>query len=103
MLISNAGLVAMIRGANMSYSLVENETLKQYDSYCGGFNDRWDWKIYKLQALPRTKLLEILKIINDDRPEEPLYSHTNLQIIKCILNKTFNLFKTTASSAKSDS
>lgn len=41
--LTRSDLISLVKGTEPYYSIFENPLVKRCGSYCGGFNDRWDW------------------------------------------------------------
>lgn len=52
-------LVHMVLGCEPDYEVINELINRKLGSYCGGFNDRWDWNKYALEELSEQELFDL--------------------------------------------
>lgn len=66
--ITKKDLVRMVTGCSPSYENMDN----RYGQYWGGFCDKWEWNIHKLNNLSEENLWSLYQKLNEP-PPKPKY------------------------------
>lgn len=65
--VSKKELIALIRGTEPHYSIMDDSLVSKVGRYIGGFNDRWEWNNSELNNLSESELLALFIRIKNSR------------------------------------